>query len=250
MINRFRSRDQDGSESTAGAFAGEERYTLGLRIAGKKVPWLPGVDFKAEQMYQFGDTEPIAGINAGTDMDISAYAGAWGVGYTFGDVAWSPRVGYQYAVASGDEDHADGDNDTFDHLYPTGHARMGYMDFHAFQNIRAHKVEFSAKPSKKLLLKADMWWFAADKISDTQYGVVGGVASGGHAARLTDFKTGAQITDREYDQELDLTVKYKLFKNFGTVLGYSHRWTDDYVEDTRGNEADADWIYLMTVMKF
>jgi hypothetical protein len=251
MINRYRSRDQDGSEaSQTVAQAGEKRHSLGARITGKKVPWLPGVDFTFEQVIQFGDTMPLTGVNAGRDLDISAYAGAWGVGYTFSDVPWSPRIGYQYAVASGDSDNTDSDNDTFDHLYPTGHARLGYMDFHAWQNIRAHKIAFTAKPTKKLLLKADLWLFEADQISDTLYGVVGGVTAAGHGARLTNFKTGAPLNDREYDQELDLVFKYKLFKNFGVVGGWSHRWTDDFVEDQRGNDADADWIWLQTTLKF
>ena len=266
MINRFRSRDQDGVDSGA-ITAGEQRYTLGARIVGKKIPWLPGVDFKLEQAWQFGDTNPTTGINAGTDMDIDAFAGAWGVGYTFSNVAWSPRIGYQFAFASGDDNVTDDDLETFDHLYPTGHARLGYMDFHAWQNIEAHKIEFSAKPTKKLLLKADLWFFEAAEEEDTRFGVVGGLGSsaggmGGRGAVPVDARTGLPIRDDEYGTELDLVFKYKLFKNFGIVGGYSHYWTDDFIENAigaggRGNaatgggdDADADWIWLQTTVKF
>jgi hypothetical protein len=260
MLNRIRSRDQDGGDTLPGALitAGEERYTLGARIVGKKIPSLPGLDFKLEQAWQFGDTNPVTGINAGTDMDIDAFAGAWGVGYTFSNVAWSPRIGYQFAYASGDDNVTDNDLETFDHLYPTGHARLGYMDFHAWQNIEAHKIEFSCKPTKKLLLKADLWFFEAAEEEDSRFGVVGGLGSstggaqmGGNATVATNPRTGLPISDDEFGQELDLVFKYKLFKNFGVVGGYSHYWTDDYIEESRGNDdTDADWLWLQTTVKF
>ncbi len=252
MINRFRSRDQSGAEGAA-AQAGEKRYTLGARIVGKKIPSLPGLDFTFEQAFQFGDTEPITGANASTDMDISAFAGAWGVGYTFSNVAWSPRIGYQFALAEGDDNPNDDDNDTFDHLYPTGHARMGYIDAHAWQNIQAHKIMLTAKPSKKLLLKADLWFFEADEEVDAMYSVVGGVSSTGNTSSAT------RTFDDEYGTELDLVFKYKLFKNFGVVGGYSRYWVGDYIEDARkaslrpsagGDDANADWFWLQTTLKF
>ncbi len=250
MINRFRSRDKGAPFEGAAAIAGEERFTLGARIAGKKIPSLPGVDFTFEQAWQFGDTKPIMGVNAGRHTDIDAFAGAWGVGYTFSNVAWSPRIGYQFAFASGDDNPGDNDNETFDHLYPTGHARMGYMDFHSWQNIQARKIEFSAKPSKKLLLKADFWFFEADEEKDAWYGVVGGVGPTS-PGRAFNTVTGLPITDDEYGQELDIVVKYKLFKNFGVVAGYSHYFVDDYIEEIRGgDDSGADWIWLQTTMKF
>jgi hypothetical protein len=52
-------------------------------------------------------------------------------------------------------------------------------------------------------------------------------------------------------QEIDFTVKYKMFDNFSVVGGYSHFWADDFIEDT-GNGVDrgVDWAYLMTTVKF
>jgi hypothetical protein len=248
MINRFESRDRDGNESGGTTGNREERYTLGARIAGKKIPGLPGVDFKLEQVLQFGNTELATDTR---DRDISAFAGAWGVGYTFSNVAWSPRIGYQFAFAEGDDNPNDNDNDTFDHLFPTGHARMGYMDFHAWQNIQAHKIELSLKPTKKLLLKADLWFFEADDEKDAWYGVVGGSFGAGNTARATNKVTGRTITDDEYGQELDLVFKYKLFKNLGVVGGYSHYFVGDYIEEIRGgDDSGADWIWLQTTVKF
>ena len=168
LIIRNRSRDADGDRG--GPIAGEQRYTAGIRIAGKNIPSLPGLDFSAEQAWQFGRTEPVS-YRSG---DIEAFGGAWGAGYTFSNVAWSPRIGYKFVYAEGDDDPTDGDSETFSQLYPTGHARLGYIDFHGWQNIEAHKIEFSCKPSKKLLLKADLWFFENEEEDDAWYTVGGG----------------------------------------------------------------------------
>jgi hypothetical protein len=256
----IRNRSHDTGES-----AGEKRWTSGLRIAGKKIPSLPGFDFKAEQAWQTGVVEAIGskGVTGGSTGEtsnnrasnsISAFAGAWGAGYTFSNVGWSPRIGYQYAFASGDDAPGTGSDETFRQLYPTGHARLGYMDMHGWQNLQAHKIEFSAKPSKKLLLKADLWFFEADEEVDDWYSVGGGTTrSGGDQTTIRVGAGGSQLVtiDDEYGQELDLTVKYKLFKNFGVVAGYSHYFTGDFMEDTNnGLTRDMDWAYLMTSLKF
>jgi hypothetical protein len=246
LIIRNRSRERE----VVADIAGEQRYTLGARIHGKKISSLPGVDFAFEQAWQFGRDEPISGRST----SIDAFAGAWGVGYTFSNVAWSPRIGYQFAYASGDDDNADRDDESFDALYPTGHARMGYLDFHAWQNIEAHKIEFSAKPSKKLLLKADLWFFSANEEDDSMYAVTGAPRPGQFAAQA---KNATNRSD-DYGEELDLVFKYKLFKNFGIVGGYSHYFVDDFIEDavnggvgsTLNNDSDTDWIWLQTTVKF
>jgi hypothetical protein len=252
LIVRDRSssdrKDFDDSGSTpTGNLAGEdERWSVGLRLVGKKIPSLPGVDFTLEQTWQFGETQTASKVHE----DIQAFAGAWGVGYTFSDVAWSPRIGYQFAFASGDDRPGAGSAKTFSQLYPTGHARLGYIDFHGWQNIQAHKIAFSAKPSKKLLLKADLWWFEADEEVDNWYSVAGGTNRiGGDNFISSTGRTGS--IDDEYGQELDITVKYKLFKNFGVVGGYSHYFAGDFMEDTNnGTDRDSDWAYLMTSLKF
>ncbi|KKL45783.1 hypothetical protein LCGC14_2352160 [marine sediment metagenome] len=222
-----------------------------MRIHGKKIPSLPGVDFTLEQAWQFGRVEAISGRST----DIDAFAGAWGVGYTFSNVPWSPRIGYQFAIASGDDDSADRDAETFSQLYPTGHARLGYIDFHGWQNIQAHKIMFSAKPTKKLVLKADLWFFDNDEENDAWYTVGGAARTGNSAAEAKASRTNRDDT---YGQELDLVFKYKLFKNFGVVGGYSRYFVDDFIKDsvnggvggTLNNDSDTDWFWLQTTLKF
>ncbi len=209
FIIRNRSRDADGDRS-AGSIRGEQRYTTGARIHGKNIPWLPGVDFTFETVYQFGKAEPDRAFASTSyrSQDINAFAGAWGAGYTFKDVAWTPRIGYDFVFASGDDNNlpgvnsASGTNDTFSQLYPTGHARLGYMDFHGWQNIEDHQFHLSVKPTKKLLIKADLHFFEAAEGGDGWYTVGGGF-------RAPAPKTPGGRFDDEYGEEIDITVKYK-----------------------------------------
>jgi hypothetical protein len=261
LIIRDRARDADGSRSGTGvSVPGETRYTHGVRIHGKKIPWLPGVDFTFEQVWQSGKQKSNpSGSTAYSSQDIQAFAGAWGAGYTFSNAAWSPRIGYDFVYASGDDNNlttnsASGTNSTFSQLYPTGHARLGYMDFHGWQNIQDHQIHFSVKPTKKLLLKADLHIFSAAEDGDHWYTVGGGAPAGRRAA--PKFGTVGDFDD-DYGEEIDITVKYKLLKNFGIVAGYSHYFIDDAIENivdrntgSVGNDGDTDWFYFQTTMKF
>ncbi|MCP4001382.1 MAG: alginate export family protein, partial [Gammaproteobacteria bacterium] len=174
LIIRNRSRDT-GELGTSG----EQRYTAGARVTGKKIPWLPGVDVTFEQAWQFGQIEA-QGVRS--SKDIRAFAGAWGGGYTFTNVPWTPRIGYDFVYASGDSRRGSQvagttgslRNNTFSQLYPTGHARLGYIDFHGWQNIKDHQVHLSLKPTKKLMLKADYHMFSAAEKRDGWYTVGGG----------------------------------------------------------------------------
>ena len=69
---------------------------------------------------------------------------------------------------------------------------------------------------------------------------------------FTDPKTGlTRRVEDDLGQEIDLTVSYNLFKNFGVVAGYSHFFADDFIEDTgAGVDRGSDWAYLQTTLSF
>jgi hypothetical protein len=52
--------------------------------------------------------------------NIQAWAFGARTGYTFSDAAWSPRLGLQFDLASGDRNPRDGAIGTFDPLFPNG----------------------------------------------------------------------------------------------------------------------------------
>ncbi len=250
-----------------GVATGEQRYTWGFRLDGRKIPGLGGTDFTIEPAWQTGRTEGIRsfdvgnvarGKNTNVSNDIQAFAIYAGVGYTFNSLPWSPRIGYAWSFASGDKRPGEGATKTFDHLYPTGHAHNGYMDLVGWQNINDHQIHLNLKPHKKLVVDAKLHLMSLDEEADSMYGVAGGTGYGGG---MQVFRQGsdswvdgggmARDVDDTLGQELDITVKYKMFDNFTVVGGYSHFWADDFIEDT-GNGVDrgVDWAYLMTTVKF
>jgi hypothetical protein len=238
--------------------SGSDRWFGGIRLVGKNIPGLPGVDFTVEPTWQWGQQELAAINTTSTTVPIQAFGMGAKVGYTFKNVSWQPRIGYEFVYASGDDKPGNtsgraSSNKTFSQLYPLGHAHLGYMDVHGYQNIEAHAVRLSAKPTKKLLLKADLWFFEAAEEADSFYSVAGTTARfGGDQATSVEGGVSRTISvDDEYGQELDLVAKYKLFKNATVVGGYSHYFTGDFLEDTNNGHAPGmDWFWLQAAVKF
>ena len=170
----------------------EQRYTAGFRLDGKDIPGLGGLDYTVEPAWQFGKvdyaqattTTAFGGLTAKNfTSPIQAFAIYAGGGYTFKNIPWTPRIGYAYAFASGDERPTSGSAKTFDHLYPTGHAQLGYIDFIAWQNIKDHQIHFSIKPTKKLGIDVKGHIFSLDEEADSWYSVAGGTGYGYHRGR-------------------------------------------------------------------
>jgi hypothetical protein len=249
----------DKDNSAVDGDDGSNRWFGGMRLVGKKIPGLGGLDFTVEPTWQWGEQELATTNSPSTTVPLQAFGIGARAGYTFASIPWSPRIGYEYVFASGDDKPtntatAASSEKTFSQLYPLGHAHLGYMDVHGYQNIEAHAVRLSAKPTKKLTLKADLWFFSADEEADAFYNVAGGVGRNGGdqvVARNSDGTTQTISVDDEYGQELDLVAKYKLFQNVGVVGGYSHYWTGDWLEDTSDGRAPGmDWFWLQAAVKF
>lgn len=85
----------------------EDRHIFNIRTAGKYA----GFDWDAEAMGQVGKVG---------STNILAWAVGARTGYTFQNVGWSPRIGQQFDMASGDRDADDGTLGTFNPLFPNG----------------------------------------------------------------------------------------------------------------------------------
>lgn len=169
--------------------------------------------------------------------DVEAYATAVTFGYTF-DCDWSPRVGVEWTWASGDDDPTDGDFETFNPLFPFGHAYQGYLDLFAWRNGHDVALHISAKPR-------DDWWiglsfhgFWLDQSADSWFGAAG-----------TPIRTSPMADDHEVGYEIDLSVKYWLAKKVWLWFGYSHFFAGEYVEET-GSSPDTDWFWLQLTVDF
>lgn len=219
--------ETDTAVTFNGTMGIEERHTVGGRIFGKFGD--SGFAYDAEAAYQFGDV--------GT-ADVSAYMFATQVSYTAKDISWSPTgyIGFDYA--SGDDVAGDANVETFNHLFPLGHAYNGYMDLIGRQNIMDISAGVSFKPHKKVLVKADFHNFSRSESADSVYNAGGGVLRA----------TAAGASD-DVGQEIDITIKYMVDRHLTLQGGYSHFFAGDYFTDT-GADEDIDWAYFQAVYKF
>ena len=258
MMAKAESTDED---RTSGSIQpeSETRYSWGFRAAGKNIAFmndigLGGFDYTVEPVLQTGSSRytPLGMSTAEyTKESISAWAMHAEAGYTFKNLPWTPRIGYAYSFASGDDNYNQGTQKTFKQVSPTQHAHNGYMDITSWQNIVDHQIHFSVKPTKKLAIDVKAHFFELDKIGDDWYHVGGAFANRSGAHQYTDGNGAVHNTDDELGQEIDVTLKYKMFENFGVVAGYSHFFAGDFIEDvSAGVDRGVDWAYLQTTVSF
>jgi hypothetical protein len=153
------------------------------------------------------------------------------------DVAMTPRLFLGFDAASGDNDPANPDKQTFNQLFPLGHAYFGYIDVIGRQNILdLHPgVEIAIlenkKMAKKVGLRADYHVFWRQSTDDALYNASGGVQ---RAASGSD--------DSFVGSELDLLLTWQIDKHFNAYVGYSHFFAGDFIETT-GPGQDIDFFY-------
>lgn len=223
-------RDNAAFNGTAGR---EDRQTLGGRLFGKLGE--THFDIDVEGAYQLGE------VGAG---DISAFMVASQLGYVLpGDLAGEPRVFIGFDYASGD-DSPGGDVNTFNQLFPLGHAFYGYIDAVGRQNAVDASAGISLTPlaiiesfeKLSITLHFHYFWRASDK--DALYDAGGAVARGGTAGRSRDL--GAEV---------DLLFKYPVNRHLVFLGGYSHFFPGDFIQQS-GPDEGIDFVYLQLAFTF
>ena len=219
-----------GYERPMAAFNGtagrEERDTMGARAWGA-IGEGPA-DYEVEAAWQFGE------VGSG---DVSAYMLTAVLGYRPEGWSYDPRFWLGFDYASGD-DAPGGDVETFNQLFPLGHAFLGYMDFVGRQNVVDLSAGASVKPADRLTLNLAGHFFQLADESDALYNAGGGV---GIAGGVSD--------DAYAGVEVDLTAVYKYDRHLAFLLGYSHFFAGDVQEDN-GFDDDADFAYFQLQYTF
>lgn len=208
--------------------------TLGSRLLqkpGKSSPW----DYEIEAAFQTGTV-----FNGGRDLDLLAFAGHGTLGYTFSDVAWSPRVSVNYSYASGDSDRTDGDQGRFQPLYPSTHNMNGLLDSIGWANLHDPYVEVTLTPAKdwKVGFQAHAFFRAED--GDFVYRSNGSSALRAPAAPNSESYIGT---------ELDLYVQTNITRNLEILAGAGTLFAGDYLETT-GTSDTAKTAYLQLTYKY
>ncbi len=211
-----------------GEEGGTSFATLGTRFKSTKDAFGPW-DYSFEGALQTGEV---------LDLDLFAFAASATVGYSTA-LPWSPRLFAGYSYGSGDGDPTDSSVGTFQNLYPTNHLYYGYLDAFSWQNMSNPQVGVELEPSANLKLRLDYHLFGLADTSDAWYR-----ANGTAKVRPISPDAGSFA-----GSELDLTATYKVSDWLSFLVGYSHFFAGDYLEDT-GAASDADFGYVQVRLDF
>lgn len=207
------------------AFSGETgddaRHTLGTRVVGPIGDSI--FDYEVELDLQLGEVG---------SADTYAWSVASVLGATLEDDEWTPRLELSFDYASGDGDPDDGDANTFNQLFPLGHAYLGYIDFVGRQNVIHIQSSAGIKPMEKLSMKLDLHYFWRAQDEDALYNAGGGVV-----------RPGAAGSSRDIGGEIDLTATYAFDRHFSLLGGYSHFFAGEFI-DQSGKDQDIDFVYF------
>lgn len=194
--------------------------TIGSRWVRNEPTW----DLDIEVSGQFGSDSQ--------DNDISAFSFASLLGFKIKhDVLKKVFVGLD--VASGDDDPFDDDTETFDQLFPLGHAYLGFADFIGRRNITAIHAGANFKLSPKVSARAAIHSFYKTEDEDAIYNAGGGVLRAGNENGFGSDHIG---------NELDLTLNYAINRNLAAQFGLVYFQTGDAIEET-GSDANARFAY-------
>ncbi|MBK8267281.1 MAG: alginate export family protein [Planctomycetes bacterium] len=201
-------------------------YTIGSRFAGTA----GNFDYDIEGGGQWGKWD---------GDEVHAWMFGSDAGYTFKNVSTTPRIGVGFDFATGDDTPRDGSHDTWNQLYPTGHAFLGYMDDVARANIISPNVNFSFKPVKDVTAKLTWYHFWLDSNLDALYN-----AGGVPIRRNVTGSSGNDVGD-----ELDATVTWQIDVHSALLVGWSHFWPSNFVNSS-GFSRDSDYVYLQYQFRF
>ena len=215
-------RQASGFNGTVGE---DERWTVGARL------WQPPassrVDFDIEAAWQFGEIG---------QADVNAYMVAVLAGHTFA-CDLQPRAWLGFDYASGDR-RPGGGVQTFQQLFPLGHAYFGAIDTIGRQNIidASGGVEAKLLSNLKTALEGHAFWLA-DR-SDALYDAAGNVVRPGGSAR-----------SRQVGFEVDWTAQWQVNRHLGALLGVSYFVAGDVLEQS-GPSDDISFAYAQATFVF
>jgi hypothetical protein len=216
-----------------------EELTIGFRLAGEALRTFAGagIDYTGEIAHQSGD---FAGD------DIHAYGYAVTGGYTFAGRCLGEsklRLGLEYDYGSGDSNPADGEHETFDPLFPFGHAYQGIQDTFSWKNGQDLAISLRLNPPKDTRIleiesQYHFFWLAERKDGWFNAGL----------SQIRRDATGA--SGNTVGQEVDVTFKYALVPSVAIIwAGYSHFFPGPYVDET-GNDPDRDFVFAQLAVNF
>ncbi len=207
-----------------GTSGDENRDTFGIRHWGI---FSNRLDYEVEGAYQTGD------VGTGS---VSAFMFTGEVIYAVPGASNS-KLSFAVDYASGD-DEAAGEVNTFNQLFPLGHAYFGFIDLVGRQNILDISAAYRTRISDRTNVRVAIHNFFRADDADALYNAGGGVVRAGDASASSDI-----------GREIDLTLSYKLSNQVTGSLGYSQLFAGDFLSDT-GADENAGFAYAQLLYNF
>jgi len=184
------------------------------------------------------DFDAEGGMQLGNDNGEDVTAGFLGLvgGHTWKRATWAPRLSGHFYYGSGDQTPGSGHNNTFNTLFPLGHAYWAISDNLAGQNLYDYSIQTDIKPTSKFSVTSAVHWFSLASNGDTAYNV-GGVP------------VGTPGNGRDLGQALDIYGWYAFNPNFDIQAGYSWFWYGQYIDAT-APRGDATQFYVQTSFRY
>ena len=208
-----------------GTFGDETRHTFGARHWGKLTS---SISYDLEAAYQTGEVG---------NESVSAFMFASEVTQSWSNSPLTPKLSFGFDYASGDDDEGENVN-TFNQLFPLGHAFFGFIDIVARQNIIDFSSTFSLKPTRKSNFRIGAHYFARADSADGLYNAGGGLV-----------RAGDPNASRSIGTEIDLTFSYQLTSLLNGTVGVSRLFAGDFLADT-GSDEDIDFAFLQMQFNF
>jgi hypothetical protein len=196
----------------------ETRHSVGARLWGRPDHW----DYDFEAVYQFGTWG---------DVDISAWTMASNTGYTWKNLAWTPRLGLKANIASGDTDASDDRLGTFNALFPRNNyfndanlvTPANFFDLHPSVQI---------SPIQMLTLTAAADFFFRYSTADAVY-------SPGRIGILADASD-----ERFVGIAATLQADWTITHNLSWTLTYTRFFSGSVVSDAGGDDVEflGTWL--------
>ncbi|WP_161793833.1 alginate export family protein [Jannaschia aquimarina] len=196
----------------------ETRHTIGARFWTSGPP-TDGWNLEIEGGFQFGDADGLAG----GDGDIRAGYLAGSVTYGYADTRWTPVIGVDFGINTGDDDPTDDRLGTFRAPFPPGRF-FGEASPLGAGNLMGLRPGITVSPSDKLSLTAryEAFWRV-----ETEDGI--------YAPPQVPIRGNAG-DDRFIGQEVALLASYRL-SDTATLGGSIARFeTGGYLSDNGPNE--------------
>ncbi len=201
----------------------ELRHTLGTRIWGRPLPW----EYNLEYDWQFGTFGP---------GNIEAWSAANAIRYNFSDLPLKPRLGLRFDVASGDNNPATANLQTFNPLFPSGIyfsllnpvGPLNIIDLHPTLDLYA---------GEKVTLGIDWDFFWRESLGDGVYRISG-----------TPLRPGVG-GGRYVGNSPAVTVNWNPTRHLSVLTSYVHFFPGSFFEANPSNKG-TDYFTVWLDYKF